>query len=228
MNKVMDHIAFIPARKGSKGFPEKNVIFFDLTADFIDQIGWFNRVLVSSNDEKVIEKAKSRKYEIIERSEELSGSTVSIKEVIKDASKKIQPTNQSIIWLFYIPILFKEDSHFNEVKKIIEKKSIKSIISFLPAETHPYNCWQIHESRITQYVKNNVYRRQDLPKAWCYHHYICSFNLSVLDQLDNELMNEETYPYLLDELTREKIVEIDTPLDLEKWKDINRKSRKIK
>ena len=60
------------------------VIFFDLTADFIDQIGWFNRVLVSSNDEKVIEKAKSRKYEIIERSEELSGSTVSIKEVIKE------------------------------------------------------------------------------------------------------------------------------------------------
>ena len=52
--------------------------------------------------------------------------------------------------------------------------------------------------------------------------------MSVLDQLDNELMNEETYPYLLDELTREKIVEIDTPLDLEKWKDINRKSRKIK
>ena len=137
MNKVMDHIAFIPARKGSKGFPEKNVIFFDLTADFIDQIGWFNRVLVSSNDEKVIEKAKSRKYEIIERSEELSGSTVSIKEVIKDASKKIQPTNQSIIWLFYIPILFKEDSHFNEVKKIIEKKSIKSIISFLVNISYP-------------------------------------------------------------------------------------------
>jgi len=218
------HIAFIPGRAGSVGFPNKNSIFFDITADFIDEIGWFDKVIVSSNDNKVIDKAKDREYEVIEREEKLSGPSISIKEVIKDASMKMEKNSNTMIWLFYIPILYKKVFHFNEAKQIIEEQSVKSIISFLPAETHPYHCWNINQSKITQYVKNNIYRRQDLPDAWYYHHYICSFDLSILDQLDDELISEKTYPYLLDEQTREEIVEIDTPIDLEKWKALNNKN----
>ena len=136
----------------------------------------------------------------------------------------MEKNSNTMIWLFYIPILYKKVFHFNEAKQIIEEQSVKSIISFLPAETHPYHCWNINQSKITQYVKNNIYRRQDLPDAWYYHHYICSFDLSILDQLDDELISEKTYPYLLDEQTREEIVEIDTPIDLEKWKALNNKN----
>ena len=40
------HIALIPARKGSVGFKFKNRLFFDRTADFLDSIRWFDKVIV--------------------------------------------------------------------------------------------------------------------------------------------------------------------------------------
>ena len=44
------HVAFIPARKGSKGFKFKNRILFSHTANFINQIDWFDEVIVSTDD----------------------------------------------------------------------------------------------------------------------------------------------------------------------------------
>ena len=34
------HIAFIPARRGSKGVPLKNRLLFDATADFLEKATW--------------------------------------------------------------------------------------------------------------------------------------------------------------------------------------------
>ena len=51
------HVAFIPARKGSKGFKFKNRILFSHTANFINQIDWFDEVIVSSDDPVINELA---------------------------------------------------------------------------------------------------------------------------------------------------------------------------
>ena len=48
--------------EGSVCLKHKNRLFFDRTADFIDQISWFDKTLVSSDENKIFEKAKSRNY----------------------------------------------------------------------------------------------------------------------------------------------------------------------
>ena len=58
-----NHIAIIPARKGSKGLPFKNRMFFDSSADFIDAQGIWDRVVVSTDDLEIEQKAKFRGYE---------------------------------------------------------------------------------------------------------------------------------------------------------------------
>ena len=60
MTKNFRHIAVIPARAGSIGLPQKNQIFFDNTANFIDKISWFDEIVVNSNDSIVLDKARSK------------------------------------------------------------------------------------------------------------------------------------------------------------------------
>ena len=62
MTKKLKHIAVIPARAGSVGFPKKNQIFFDNTADFLKDLSWLDEVIVTSDDTAVLDKAKRRKY----------------------------------------------------------------------------------------------------------------------------------------------------------------------
>jgi len=62
MPKKSKHIAVIPARARSVGFPKKNQIFFDNTANFIEDLFWFDEVIVTSNDKVVLDKARKRKF----------------------------------------------------------------------------------------------------------------------------------------------------------------------
>ena len=52
------HIAIIPARKNSIGYPKKNRIFFDYTKNFIKKIKWFENIYLSSDDDWFKKKCK--------------------------------------------------------------------------------------------------------------------------------------------------------------------------
>ena len=103
MTKNFRHIAVIPAREGSVGLPQKNQIFFDITANFLDHISWIDEIIVNSNDSVVLDKARSRNYTIYDRPEILSGPEVSIKSVFTDLVNSKNIKKDEIIWLFYLP-----------------------------------------------------------------------------------------------------------------------------
>lgn len=217
------HIAFIPAREGSEGFRHKNRIFFANTADFLDSIDWFDRVIVSTNDPDIAEKAEKRNYTVHQRAEDLSGAAVSIKAVIQNVVKENALEPKTIMWLFYLPVLYKSKNDFQEAKQIIEKDAIKSLCSFIPARSHPYNCWKYDNdnNELELYIPNDIFRRQDLPPAWMHYHYLCCFKVSELQNLNSELINQNTHPIFLSNETADQLIEMDTPEDYEKWKKLN-------
>jgi len=216
------HIALIPARKGSVGFKFKNRLFFDRTADFLDSISWFDRVIVSSDDNEILDKASKRDYSVHQRSYKLSDSNTSIKDVMKNVIEEMEVAPETYVWLFYLPILYKNKTDFENLKTIILDQKVNSICSFVPAESHPFNCWMYNKKdlKLKQYIPNDLYRRQDLPEAWMHYHYLCAFKAGEIDFLNSELISENTYPILLDENTTDMLVEVDTPKDYEKWKKI--------
>lgn len=223
MNKNLKHIAVIPARAGSIGLPKKNQILFDNTIEFLDDLSWLDEIIVNSNDNIVLDKAKKRKYTIYERSEVLSGPNISIKSVFIDLADSLKIKDNVIIWLFYLPILYKNYSDFEKAKTIIENPEVNSLCTFVPAKTHPLNTWQYDEKnkKILQYIENDIYRRQDLPPAWMHYHYVCCFKVNELKNLNNELLNSKTYPIFLSKEYAKNLIEIDTPDDLKRWKEAN-------
>ena len=225
MTKKPKHIAVIPARAGSVGFPNKNQIFFDNTADFLKDLLWLDEVIVTSNDKIVLDKANRRKYTTYERSEVLSGPDVSVKSVFKDLINFFKIQDDVILWLFYLPILYKNYYDFEKAQIIIEKPETRSLCTFIPVKTHPLNTWKYDQKnkKIFQYIENDFYRRQDLPSAWMHYHYVCSFKAKELKNLNSELLNSETYPVFLSEEYAKNLIEIDSPADFQKWKDLSKK-----
>ena len=62
------------------------------------------------------------------------------------------------------------------------------------------SCWYLKKNRPLQYIKNNLYRRQDFPEAYS-SSYICGFNLKYLKKLNNELIFRNTFPIILNDKT---------------------------
>ncbi|XPV75736.1 MAG: hypothetical protein ACNI27_13985 [Desulfovibrio sp.] len=216
----MRHIAVIPARMGSVGFQYKNRKFFNYTADFVKTVPWFERTIVSTDDPVVTEYAEKNMFEVHKRPEELAGPAVSIHRVFDCLLKEMDIKDDDILWLFYLPVLFKNLGDFEHGKKIIESGEYDSVCTFVPVKNHPYNCWNYdpESKKLGQYVENDCFRRQDLPPAWTYYHYVYNFRASALDTLNSEMINQDTYPYFLSEEVRDKLIEIDTPEDYEHWK----------
>lgn len=223
MNKnSFEHIAFIPARKGSKGFPLKNRLLFDATADFIERQGWFQEIIVSTDDEYIVDKAGKRGFRVHHRSPELSGDAVSIKAVFVATLRDLDIPLDTVMWLFYLPIVYKDPADFVTARNMVENACFRSVCGFVPAITHPFNCWRYDNQHaiISQYIPNNIYRRQDLPDAWMHHHYVCCFEASVIESLNDELIGEKTVPFFVHKEKADMIIEIDTPSDLERWRTI--------
>ena len=90
-------------------------------------------------------------------------------------------------------------------------------MTFFKSDSHPYNCWQINKkNKIKKYIKNNIFRRQDLPKSYEHHHYICVFQPKDLKHMNGELISKNTYPL---KNIKKSIYEIDTYNDYKKWKN---------
>lgn len=209
-----NHIAIIPARKNSKGLRFKNRKLFYKTLNFVKKISWIKKIIVTSDDKKIISFAKKENIHYFLRSKKLSLDNTPIKSVMIDVIKKKNFSKKDILWLFYLPILGRRLQFYNSTKRLIEKKNINSICSFFPVKTHPYNVWIYKKKKINRIIKNDIFRRQDLPKMWYHHHLICAFKANKIYELNSELINSKTLPIFLSEKIESNVFEIDSAKDL--------------
>ncbi len=215
--REIKHYAVIPARRDSVGIPFKNRKFFERKIDFLKKITFFNDIIVSSNDNLILNKCKKKNITFVKRSEKLSRANISIKSVFIDIIKKFKFSRNDYLWLFYIPLIYNSKLEIIKSKQIIENKKIDSLCGFINVKTHPYNAWSIKGNKLKKLHNNDFFRRQDLPKMYEHHHNICAFRSSFIDKLNSELIGSFTYPFILSEDTQNKIIELDTREDYKKY-----------
>lgn len=217
MNSIINHYAIIPARKNSKGVPFKNRKFFKQKVNFLTKLTFLKKIIINTDDEYFLKKNyKNKKIETYKRNKKLSKDNVSIKEVFKDMLKNLNFKKNDILWLFYIPLLYNSKKNIFLAKKLIERDKINSICSFVNIKTHPYNVWKIHGSNVNKIIKNDVYRRQDLPKFYEHHHHVCAFKVNIFKKLNSELIYNKTLPFIINKNEEKKFIEIDNKEDLKK------------
>ena len=194
-------------------------MFFDATADFIDATPWLSRTLVTSNDDVILDKAAARRFEAIRRPAELAGPDTSIHATFEHLLSVADVASDAVLWLFYLPVVYKDAADFEIARRMMEDGGCDSLIGLCPALSHPYSCWRLDEGgRMRQYVQNDVFRRQDMPDAWTHHHYLCAFRRRTFESLNSELIGPATCPVKIPARTIERLIEVDTYEDLDRWK----------
>jgi hypothetical protein len=61
-----------------------------------------------------------------------------------------------------------------------------------------------------QLIQHNLYRRQDYPLVFEISHYIAIFNVSHVSELNNNLYDNETFFFKINDVT-----DVDTKVDLD-------------
>ncbi|MFA5838571.1 MAG: acylneuraminate cytidylyltransferase family protein [Candidatus Paceibacterota bacterium] len=174
-------LAVITARGGSKGIPRKNIIKFigkPLLAHVLQKAlksKYITRVVVSSEDNEILSVAKKYggKEVILKRPEELardnSLSLPVVQHAVKEVEKKDKVKFDFIILLQPTTPLMTIEDIDNAIEKLIKTKADTVVSVCEINDAHPIKIKKIVNDKLVQYVdsmKENIFRRQDMPKAY--------------------------------------------------------------
>lgn len=190
---IKNFLAIIPARGGSKRLPQKNMLDLagkpllvwsikaGLNSKYID------KVIVTSDDEKILSISKQFGAETIKRPEALANDTATTFEAIKHTIENLK--RYEFIVLLQPTSPLRNEKHINEAIELLHVKNADAIISVCRAEHSPLWCNTLPEDRsmshfIQDEIKNK--RSQDLGEYYRLNGaiYICR---------TERLLNEKTF-----------------------------------
>lgn len=224
------YVGIIVARKGSKGIKNKNYLLLDKKKNlrlvdytFLSATNCksLSAVVLTTNDERIIKRAKSYNIQmIIKRSERLSGDNVKTVSVVIDAIKKFEKK-------FFLPeniVLLQPTSPLRKIKHIkgsIElfknkKKYINSLVSVSEYEgIHPDKLKKIKKNRIFPFSNrsNSELPRQNLKKLYCLNGLIYIVKTKII--LKKKTFFDNCLPYFV---KKKFSINIDGIEDLKKLK----------
>ena len=202
----------IPARRNSKGLPFKNRMLFEYTIKSIPY-EFLNSVIISTDDEVIIEKCKSLDLNYIFRDPLLALDETSTKDVIIDLVSMGLLTNEDTCVMLYLTYPERTWDDITKAMSFMEDNQAKSLLCKKHIQgTHPYLFMFDNNNHTgTQLVNHDLYRRQDYPKVFELSHFISIFEVAELFNLNNNLYNKDTIYYPIGD-----VIDVDTKKDLNK------------
>jgi CMP-N-acetylneuraminic acid synthetase len=207
----------IPARRGSKGVPFKNRILLEHTLNIIPD-SLRGDVIISTDDDFIIEKAKEYKVKAVRRSDKLSSDEASVKDVLINLIKNENISCQQTIIMLYLTYPERTWEEVESILSFFNDNDAKSVLCKKEVKTHPHMCMfeAADGLRGEQVVRHNLYRRQDYPRCFEISHYMCAIKASEVNNLNKNLYNEDTFFYQIEDK-----IDIDYKKDLEAYNDKN-------
>jgi CMP-N-acetylneuraminic acid synthetase len=161
----LDTIAIIPARKGSKRVPEKNVALFrgkPLVAHSIEQAlqaGIFNHVLVSTDDEKIVAIASGYPVDILQRSYELSHSDATLLNVVRDVVVRKGMDPETCIGLLLVTAPLRNVEDLRGACELFLKSDRKHAVVSVCQTINPITLyWSLQEGKLVPVLPEGHHR----------------------------------------------------------------------
>ena len=218
----MNNIAIIPARSGSKGLPEKNILdlnghplmYYTIKAAL--KSGCFDTVMVSTDSEKYADIAKSCGAEVpFLRTEELSSDTAGSWDVVREVLTQYKVMGNSFDYVALMqptsPLRNAED--IKNAFKMLSRDNVHTVVSVTEVE-HPVQwCFTMSESNSMKTYAASPYnhmRRQDLEAHYRENGAIYIVNASKILNRDYNYYGDNCYGYVM---PRERSIDIDNNMD---------------
>ncbi len=218
----MNSIIIIPARRGSKGLPNKNITqlngkpLVSYSIEYAQKIKKSNDIIcVSSDDERVEEIVKEYPMaEFLTRPTRLARDNTSMESVLKHLIDQYEKEN-----LFFDSIvLLQPTSPIRKINdfKLISKKfnnKVDMVVSVKKANENPY--YSLFEENKDGYLvkskPSKITRRQDAPNVYCLNGSFFMININSLKKKSISNFSK----ILKVEMPVERSVDIDTKNDLD-------------
>ncbi|CAM2781869.1 pseudaminic acid cytidylyltransferase [Helicobacter burdigaliensis] len=209
-------ICIIPARGGSKRIKRKNLVDFlgkpliSYSLENALNCGIFEEVYVSSDDEEILEFAKSFKgVKILKRKEELSGDYVGTREVILDCIEELGLGEDVWVCCLYATAPLLREEHLQIAYK--ERKEESYVFPAVAYSYSPFRAFKIENGSNKMLFKEHFSKRsQDLEAIY---HDVGAFYLAKAKTWQNkENIFEDSKCIIVSELEAQ---DIDNYEDLE-------------
>ena len=210
-------LAIIPARGGSKRLPRKNVL--ELAGKPI--IGWsieaglqsqyIDKVIVTSDDNEILNIAKQFGSDIIKRPEKLSSDTATSFDAIKHTIENIEPYDYIILLQPTSPL--RTAKQIDEAIQLLDEKNANAIVSVCEMDHSPLWSNTLNNSLSMQnFLQEELLnkRSQELDIFYRLNGaiYICKTN-KLLEE-ESFFLKDKIFAYVMD---RESSIDIDEEID---------------
>lgn len=147
MNDATKIVAFIPARKGSKRLPNKNVLPFHgkpmvwWAIDYARKAEVFDQIILSTDNEDLINDTDSD-VTVCRRPQSLANDTATILETIVHTGNELGLDDETIVVVLMVTGLLRVKSDLVEGLRLFKCHN-KTIVSVSPQSTPPALLWEM-------------------------------------------------------------------------------------
>lgn len=198
-------IAIIPARGGSKRLPNKNNALFKgktMTAHTIEQAlesNIFDRIIVSSDDPRVLEIAKNYPVEVDDRDASLATDNTPLIELIRNLIAKYSFNEESIIALLLVTGPLREVEDINKAYDLFLSTDKKeSVVSVTVNENPVEMSWRMEKGHLRPlFSENKTTKKQDFQETYRYNDAVIFDLAKNFENPNRNLYGKAPVPYIM-------------------------------
>ncbi len=210
-------LAVVPARGGSKRLPRKNIldlgnkplIAWSIEAGLNSR--YVDKVIVSSDDDEILNIAKTYNSEIIKRPASLASDTATSFDALKHTIENVETYDYIILLQPTSPL--RSSQHIDEAIELLMRKNADAIISITEMDHSPlWSNTLSEDGDMSTFLREEVknIRSQDLEKYYRINGAIYICETERLLKKENFFIDDNIFSYVMD---RKSSIDIDEEVD---------------
>ena len=210
-------LAIIPARGGSKRLPRKNVLdlcgkpLIAYTIEAALKSKYIDKVIVSSDDEEILNISSNFGADIIKRPIDLANDTATTFDTIKHTIDNFEKYDYIVLLQPTSPL--RNEKHIDEAIQLLEEKNADSIISVCEMDHSPlWSNTLPKDGNMSNFLKDEILnkRSQDLEKYYRLNGAVYICKTDKLLENKSFFLKDNIFAYIMD---RKSSIDIDEEID---------------